>query len=261
MKRLLGITFALAALLMIVSCGGEEALDIPNVTYDATDNGATLALDWDEIADADGYYIYADGVLIDSTTDLYYDATEPAQVYEVSAYAGADESETDVIDCTPEETMNITVYGNSDPAPDHPSGIGFTATGTCVTLALSEPTNHPDIDFYFDDANFANLTIVSPSDHQPTPYNDEENATAASGTDYDALEIAADLGNYITQRTLATNAVLSFWIDPDADLWGNVNDHFGKIKIVSITGATAPYTAVIDCAYQPIPGLRWVVTQ
>jgi len=249
---------------MIVSCGGEEALDIPNVTYTVTDNGATLALDWDEITDADGYYIYADGAVIDSIDDpavTTYDATVPAQVYGVSAYNVDDESATDDVDCTPVETANLTVYGNSDPAPDHPSGIGFTATGTCVPLPLSEPTNHPDIDFYFDDANFAMLTIVSPSDHQPTPYNDEENATAASGTDYDALEIAADLGNYLTQRTLAANAVLSFWIDPDADLWGNVNDHFGKIKIVSITGAAAPYTAVINCAYQPIAGLRWVVTQ
>jgi hypothetical protein len=159
------------------------------------------------------------------------------------------------------ETANVTVYGNSDPAPDHPSGIGFTSSGTCIPLALSDPANHPDIDFYFDDTNFMQLTIVSPGDHLPNPYNTEENTTAASGTDYDALEIAADLGNYNTQRTMSQGAVLSYWIDPDANGWGDTNDYFGKMKIESITGGAAPYTAVITCAYQMIPGLRWVVTQ
>ena len=261
MKRLIGITLAVSALLILVGCEGEgDGLEAPNVTYTVTDDGATLALEWNAVDGADGYYIYADGILIDSTTGLFYDATVPAGFYGVAAYAGDEESATDEVDCTPVETASITVYGNSDPAPDHPSGIGFTAAGACVTLALSEQTNWPDIDFYFDDANFAQLTIVSPGDHVP-PYNDEENATAASGTDYDALEIAAGMGNYITQRTMAENAVLSFWIDPDADGWGDINDHFGKMKIVSITGAAAPYTAVIDCAYQPIAGLRWVVTQ
>ncbi len=261
MKRILGLTLALTALLVLVSCGDEDGvvIDTPNVTYTVTDDGATLSLDWDAITDADGYNIYADGVLIDSTTNTFYDATIPAMVYGVSAYNIDDESATDAVDCTPEETMNITVYGNSDPDPNHPSGIGFTAAGTCVGLALSDPNNWPDIDFYFDDVNFAQLTIVSPGDHVP-PYNTEENATAASGTDYDALEIAADLGNYVTQRTMAQDAVLSFWIDPDGNGWGDVNDNFGKMKIVSITGAAPPYAAVITCAYQLIPGLRWVVT-
>lgn len=260
MKRLLSISLALSALLILVGCEGEEVLDTPNVTYTVTDNGATLALEWDAVTDAEGYYIYADGVLIDSTPDLEYDATVPAQVYGVSAYADADESAQDEVDCTPVETANITVYGNSDPDPAHPSGIGFTSAGSCVTLAVSEPTNHALIDFYFDDANFQYLTIVSPGDHVP-PYNNEENTTAASGTDYHALEIVATFGNYSTQRTLSTNAVLSFWIDPTAGGWDNTTDHFGKIKVVNISGATAPYSAVLTVAYQPIPGLLWVVTQ
>lgn len=260
MKRLISFAIALSALLVIVGCGGEEALEAPIVTYTVTDDGATLSLQWTAITDADGYYIYADGVVIDSTTGTQYDAVVPAQVYGVSAYNADDESVTDDVNCTPEETASLTVYGNSDPDPNHPSGIGFTAGGTCITLALSDPANHPDIDFYFDDANFAQLTIVSPGDHVP-PYNTEENATASSGTDYDALEIAADIGNYLTQRTMAENAVLSFWIDPDGNGWGDTNDYFGKMKIVSIQGAAAPYTAVITCAYQTVPGLRWVVTQ
>jgi hypothetical protein len=263
MKKLIGITLAVSALLILIGCEGEgDGLEAPNVTYTVIDNGATLFLEWTAVDGADGYYIYADGILIDSTTGTSYDATVPAGFYGVSAYAGEDESATDEIDCTPVETANITVYGNSDPDPDHPSGIGFTAAGACVPLALSETSNWPDIDFYFDDATFPQLTIVSPDAHEPTPYNDEENATAASGTDYDALEIAAEVGQalYNTQRTLANNAVLSFWIDPDANGWGDTNDYFGKMKVVSITG-TGPYMTVLNFAYQPVAGLRWVVTQ
>lgn len=263
MKRTLSLAITFAAILMLVGCGDDIVLDTPDVDYVVADSGATLDLDWVEIADADGYYIYADGVVIDTIDDpatITYTATTPAAVYGVAAYSGDDVSGTDEVDCTPVETANITVYGNSDPDPAHHSGIGFTTSGNCVTLAISEPTNHDAIDFYFDDSNFNFLTIVSPSDHQPTPYNDEENATAASGTDYDGLVIAADFGNYNTQRELSENLVLSFWIDPDHDNWDAENDHFGKMKIESISGSAAPYTAVITVAYQPIAGLLWVVT-
>lgn len=265
MKKLLGLTLALAALLVMVGCDGEIILDTPEVDYTVTDNGATLALDWVEIADADGYYIFADDVAIDTLDDpatITYDATTPAAVYGVQAYAGEDVSGTDEINCTPVETTNLTIYGNSDPEPTHHSGFGFNTNGSCVTLAISDSTNWPDIDYYFNDANPTHgpIDIVSPSDHLPTPYNDEENATAASGTDYDGLVIAADLGNYSTQRALAANAVLSLWIDPDYDGWDAQNDHFGKMSVLSISSSTAPYTVTITVAYQTIAGLRWCVT-
>jgi len=264
MKRTLSLAITFAAILMLVGCGDDVILDTPDVDYVVAGSGATLDLDWVEIADADGYYIYADGVVIDTIDDattITYTATTPAAVYGVAAYSGDDVSGTDEVDCTPVETASITVYGNSDPEPTHHSGIGFTTSGNCVTLAISEPTNHDAIDFYFNDANPTHgpIDIVSPSDHLPA-YNDEENTTAASGTDYDGLVIAADFGNYSTQRALGENAVLSFWIDPDHDNWDAENDHFGKMKIESISGSAAPYTVVITVAYQPIAGLLWVVT-
>ena len=264
MKKLFGIAIAMAALIILVGCEGEVTLDTPSVTYEVGDNGGSLTLTWVEITDADGYYIYADDAVVDTLDDpttTTYTTSTPAQVYGVTAYAGSDESTADEVDCTPVETMNITVYGNSDPAPDHPSGIGFTTSGNCVTLALSDSTNWIDIDFYFDDANFTFITIVSPSDHLPNPYNDEENFTSDSGTDYDGLDIADPSGTYISQRTLAEGAVLSLWIDPDHDGWDDENDHFGKMSIESISGSAAPYSAVITVAYQPVAGLRWVVTQ
>ena len=44
MKKLLGLTLAFAALLVMVGCDGEVTLDAPDVTYTVTDEGATLTL-------------------------------------------------------------------------------------------------------------------------------------------------------------------------------------------------------------------------
>jgi len=257
MKKLLGITLSLAGLLMLVSCGGEEAIEMPSVTYTVTDNGGTLALDWDDITDAEGYYIYADGVLIDSTTDSEYDATEPAQVYGVSAYNADDESATDDVDCAPEVTANVIVYGASDPDTAHPSGLSFTTSGTAVALAIGVTANHPDLDYIFDDrAPFTTMTLVSPNAYTPV-YNDEKNmGVDAQATDFDAVIIANAPGVYSTQTSLQGNAVYALFMDQDDDGWDTDSDHFGKMKVESIAGTTVTITV----AYQTITGLRWLVT-
>ncbi len=265
MKNIVALALSLAILIILISCGGTINVQKPtDFQFEVIDNGTVLRLTWSETdLDVEGYYIYADGIAIDTLrheSQTSYDATIPAAVYGVSAYFEDDESEPAEVDCTPVETANITIYGNSDPNPDHPSGIGFTTDGICVTLDINDPANHPDIDFYFDDVLFSMMAIVSPN-LQPSPYNAEKNQTAASGTDYDGLEIAADLTEYASVRELFENDVLSFWIDPSNDYWDATEDHFGKMKIHSLYWAwPEPDTAVITVAYQRIPGLRWLVT-
>ena len=260
MKKLLGFAIAFAAILILVGCESNVAPEAPLVTSTVADSGATLVLSWSAVTGADGYIIYADGVAIDTITTTTYDATVPAALYAVSAYAGADESATDEIDCTPVETANKNVYGLSDPDVNHHSGLGFNAAGTAVTYSVVS-ANYTSLDFFFDDLNFTDgLYIVSPSDHVPA-YNTEENASAASTvTSFDALTIAAAPGNYNTQRILANSAVYSLWIDPNANNWDATEDHFAKMKVESLTGTAAPFAAVITLAYQPIAGLRWLVT-
>jgi len=112
MKKLLGLTLAFAALLVMVGCDGEVDLDTPDVDYVVADSGATLSLSWVEIADADGYYIFADGIAIDTLEDpatITFSATTPAAVYGVQAYAGEDVSGTDEINCTSVATTNLTI--------------------------------------------------------------------------------------------------------------------------------------------------------
>lgn len=256
MKRILNLAIVFAVILMLVGCGDDVVLDAPDVDYTVTDEGATLSLDWIEIADADGYIIYADGDSIDEVTTTAYNATVPAAVYGVSAYSGNDESATDDIDCEPVVTLTMDIYGLSDPDTLHPSGLSFTSSGSASAISV-QSANYPDLDYIFDDLNYATLTLASPNAYTPV-YNAEKNMSveAAGITDFDALDIAAAPGNYSTVTTLAGNAVYSFFMDQDDDGWDTDSDYFGKISVASITGTHA----VISVAYQPITGLRWVVT-
>lgn len=259
MKKLLGLTLAFAALLVMVGCDGEVTLDTPDVTYTVTNEGGTLALDWIEIVDADGYYIFADGVATDTLDDpatVTFNATVPAAVYGVQAYAGEDVSGTDEIDCAPTSTLTMDIYGLSDPDTTHPSGLSFTSSGSATAISV-QSANYPDLDYIFDDLNYTTLTLASPNSYSPV-YNSEKNMSVeATGiTDFDALDIADAPGSYSTVTTLAGNAVYSFFMDQDDDGWDTDSDYFGKINVVSITGTHA----VINVAYQPITGLRWCVT-
>jgi len=260
MKRNLNLAIVFAVILMLVGCGDDIVLDTPDVTYTVTDNGATLALDWVEIADADGYYIFADGVATDTLDDpatVTFNATVPAEVYGVQAYAGEDVSGTDEIDCAPTTTLTMDIYFLSDPDTLHPSGLSFSSSGAATAISV-QSANYPDLDYLFDDrAPLTTTTLMSPNAYTPV-YNSEKNMSVeATGiTDFDALDIADAPGSYVTQTDLVVNAVYSFFMDQDDDGWDTDSDYFGKIYIASITGTHA----VISVAYQPITGLRWCVT-
>lgn len=249
MKKLLALTTILVAFIFI-GCEEEVTLEAPDVTFTVTDQGATLALSWDEITDADGYIIYADGEAIDTVTTTSYDATTPAKLYEVSAYAGDEESAKDQIDCSPEITTSLEVWDMSEPPPN-PSGFGFNTAGTAVAYQVSDSSNWAYIDYYIESNP---QQFWSP--HHGN-YNDEVNATKNSGgSDFDAADIADAPGGYLTQTDVASGAVYYFWIDPTNNGWDNATDNFGKIKVESVSGTKV----TMKLAFQKIAGLRWCVT-
>jgi hypothetical protein len=257
MKKLLALTLAFAAILFVIGCESGTTPDKPTVTATVLTNGAGLKLEWSADANADGFIIYNDGVAMDTVVGTSYDDTIPCKVIEVSAYAGDKESDKESIDCTPTTTTSLTVYGNSDPLPTHPSGFTFNATsGTGVVMSL-DSTNWSALDFYFADASpLTVLTLVNPGDHIP-PYNSKLNTSGLDGTDFNAVKICK-LTGYNSQTGLATNNVYDLWLSSSAT-WLDT-DHFGKMKIESITGSSAPFTAVVTVAYQKFGGLRWCVT-
>lgn len=255
MKRLLPITL-IFVFIAFFGCEKTPVLEKPDVTYTvkAADNGGTLSLSWNEITDADGYIIYADGVVIDTVTTTSYDATTPAALYEVSAYAGDQEGTKAQIDCGAVETASLIVYGSSDPDTTHPSGFGFNAQGNAVAYSISNPNNHSLIDYWIYSSG-STIKFISPSDHTP-PYNSEVNVTKNSlQTNYDNVTIADAPGGYSSQTDIASGAVYYFWIDPNNDGWDASTDHLGKIYVSGVNGVAVTMTI----AYQPIAGLRWCV--
>jgi hypothetical protein len=251
MKKLLALTFAFAALLVLVGCESSTAPDQPTVTYTVISNGDGLDLSWDADANADGFIIYHDGVAVDTVVGTSYTDTDPCKVVGVTAYAGSEESAADEIDCTPATTTSLTIYGLGDADTTHFSGLYFNATSGTALTASAKAANAPTIEYVFDDLNYATMTLVNSGYIWPT--NNKVNTSGADGTDFDAVTKCL-LTGYSEVTTLGINSVYDLWIS-NSQTWTDT-DHYGKVKIEGITG----HVATITVAYQLIGGLRWIVT-
>jgi hypothetical protein len=239
----------------------------PVVTVEVIEDGAGLCLTWTALTDVDGYHIYADDAEVYEGEDLSVDIFGALAKLEVCGYNGDDDGAlwSTGTDLEPEET-SITVYGASDPQADHPSGFGFSSGGSAAAYALGGAdtlTNWPLIDFYLEDRGIT-MALTSPSDgallvNFPFHHvNAEDNATVeiAGIIDFDAADSAYAPGNYSSRTDVVTGAVFSFWIDPNGNGWDNSEDHFGKLKIISVSGTKVE----MKVAYQKEAGYRMIKT-
>lgn len=244
---------ALVAVFMTTGCDDLITdLTTPNVTFVAINDGAQLRLTWAPVTDAEGYKVEVD----DSTytiTATTYDVAGPAKSISVLAYSGTSESNKWSKNLIAIITTTLDAYGKSDPDPSHPSGIGFDVDGNCLSYNL-EAVNHPKLDFVMDDTQDGDMLFSSPNRYSP-PFNDKDNAVAeASGTDFDAATSAA--GDFYTVKACVSGAVYYIWLDPSANGWDATEDHFGKVKVLSIQGTKV----TMKLALQTVPGLLWVKT-
>lgn len=228
-------------------------LEAPDVSYTVLAYGSTLRLIWTAITDAEGYYIYIDGVRADTISNptmTLYDASVPAKLYEVTAFSGEFESEPSRVHCAPVITANLEVWDTDELI--YPNAFGFNSTGVAVAYMLSDPDNWPFIDYFI----YGGATTYFMSPHHGN-YNDEVNAICNSGiTNFDAINIAASPGGYYTVTEVVNGTVYSFWIDPTDNGWDNATDNFGKLKVEAIDGNKV----TMRLAFQPVKGLRWCVT-
>jgi len=258
MKKIFKLIFLFALLIFFIGC--EEAIqkpEKPSVAYQPIEDGAKLRLTWTRVANADGYYIYVDGKK-DTTLPSYttsYDVSGPAKSVGVSAYRKNEESERWELDLTP-VIREVSVYGASDPDPNHPSGLALTDNGA-IPLAISDRANWPDLDYIFDDrGEFAPMSIVNAgyNGYQPK-FNDKGNAISQpfSGKFEEANIVPS--GDYYNYIQIAVNGVYYLWLDRNNNGY-STDDNFGKISITAIDGKRVD----IKVAYQKVKGLRWVKT-
>lgn len=255
MKRSTLVLALIAAMFVGIGCTPVEAPGTPNVTSAAVNEGATLRLTWTEVTDAESYEITA-GDSVYTTTSTSYDVTVPVKRVEVRAVNGGEESDPAVIDLSLVETSSIVLYGITDPNPDHPSGLAFSADGTASALSLSD-ANKPAIDYVCDDENMTPVGLVNAGDYS-WPQNTKLNTAKDAGTtDFDAYD-EADASGYTTQQSLANNGLYALWLST-SQTW-TANDHFAKAKVVSIEDVGGVQKVTLRIAYQKVGGLRWLVT-
>jgi len=255
-KNALLVAFAVALVFIGMGCDTIVTLDKPVVSAAAlsTDNGGTLRLTWTAVTDAVSYEITTDDSVY-TTTSTSFDVTTPSATVEVAAVNGNDKSAAAVIDCKVVETSSLILYDKSDPDPNHPSGLAFTASGSASAMSLV-PANQPSLDFACDKVTVTPVGLVNAGDYGWSGNAKINTLMDAGTTDYDAFTEAAATG-YTTQLSTITNAVYALWLSSSAT-W-TASDHFGKAKIVSVEDVGGYSKVTMTVAYQKIGGLRWLV--
>jgi hypothetical protein len=243
-------------LILVVSCQPPVVPGTPVVTKTIIGNGDTLQLAWPAVTDAQGYYVYLDGVK-NTTTSLTYLVVEPAKLIKVSAYNSSEEGVAWELNTEVTVTASVSVWALSDPSTINAFGFN-TTTGTCLALDISNTSNYPLFDFLIEDRSGTPISFWSPHHYNnpPPPYNTKENATAAStASTFDALTKAAAISQqlYDTKFPIAQGGIYSVWIDPDPATFG-ASDHFGKVSIEAISGTQV----TLKAGYQLVGGLRWL---
>jgi hypothetical protein len=250
-KSTLIVAVAAAMLFVGTSCDTLVTLDKPNVAYEAVNSGATLRLTWTAITDAKSYEIKTAESTY-NTVSTSFDVTYPTTSIEVRAINGNDQSDAFTLNCAVVPTGSITVYGKSDPEPTHPSGIGFNTDGTAIAVSVNNQAS--SVEFVMDDVvHSGEMWLMSPIAYSPE-VNPWGNASQDAGAEFDAVTIAPGTGNYNTQQALAQNGNYAAWLDHNNDSAIDANDHFAKLKILSINGTVV----TVKLAYQKIGGLRWL---
>lgn len=154
MKKLLGLTLAFAALLIMVGCDGEIALVAPgNFTIAAATNEVDVVLDWDAVTEeVDGYYLYFNTAAIGTLTTAGYTHVDPQETgtYYVTAYLDEDESDPSTTESTaPIINTNVELCEIGGTIE---SGYGWnTTSGQGTKYSMADATYAGEIDLYFTD--------------------------------------------------------------------------------------------------------------
>lgn len=262
-KYVLLIALLGASTLIIVGCGVDpEAPDIPTNLQitDVVNDGLGVRLEWDVVAEADGYIVVFEGSVIDSTISNFYLDDDPGDVgeYQVKSYAEEESSPSDAVSTVP-VTGGATIYERTAAGN---SAFGWAADGTGSTASLNDP--YDGWDFYaedFDtlDTDPLHIHLVSPSyDIKPPPFSTEDTTWISKDpVEYDTLDVAPENGYYSeigphddpSNPTEGLNAGEAYVVDAKVD----GNRHYAKVNITTVgAGGNVDFSY----AFQTVPGFR-----
>ncbi|MBN2380122.1 hypothetical protein JXM67_10025 [candidate division WOR-3 bacterium] len=202
----------------------------------------------------DRYAVYVDGVRVGETEETEYTVYTPGVEIEIAAVYGVEESKGLMIDLGAVETPTLNVWTVNDPSPDHPSGFGFSVSGSAQTYSMSDEGHREDIDYWI----ASGFILTAPCDRYPDSINAKGSAAKMENVLFDSLLIASPPGKYCTQQPLEEDSVYSLWLDYTNDNY-SLDDRFGKMQVTYKD--TDGLKVTLKLAFQTENGLRWVAVK
>jgi len=259
MKKLLALSIV-AAFLLITSCGEEVALTAPeNFTISAGTDEVSVVLAWSENPsdeEVDGYYIYFNDAIADSTENTTYTHDDPQEtgIYYVTAYRGEDESAaSDELSTEPVIATGVQLYEIG--VPNEESGYGWnTSTGQGAIYSMATAANASSIDLYF--TNFATGYAGTYNIASPDEVLNDAGASWLQGTtgwketgfaeltaDFDDVTVLPTTG-YFNFEEIAVNTTYGVYTE---------DGHYAMVEVQSIS--TSSGLVQVRTAFQTVEGL------
>ena len=257
MKKVLYAALVVGALAIMAGCtttNENEYLASPGtLTYQVTNDGFAVVLSWDTVSDAEGYYVYLGDAVVDTIEDKDSTSIRVDEIgaYKVTAYKGDLESDpTNIVDLRPKETPNVTIYDATHYSDTtYHSGAGWDVNGFMHTYALSDSSNCPLIDLFYDQGNIKGIqeSRRSCAHSQDSTYFLPFGSGDNSYQNADSVVTEPFLGHSEVQRNIVYLVKL---------VQSNNEIHYAKIMVMSIDSTN--YSITLKGAYQTIPGLKRV---
>ncbi len=251
MRKILYTGLIVAGLLVLGACSTTEEneyLESPGtLTATVVNNGYAVQLNWDAVADADGYYVYQGNVAVDTIDDK--DSTTIIvtvnDVYSVRAYKGDLLSDpTNSVDLRPVQTDNVVIYdalAYSDTT--HPSGAGWDENGNLLVYPL---TGHCDVVDMFYVNNLIKGIQQSTTSCPNSPDSTFFALTNARYEDLDSIAVEPATG----EVPATVNAVYAVKVVTSGHVY------YGKIKVVSVNNTE--HSVTLSGALQLLEGYKRV---
>jgi hypothetical protein len=260
-KKLLTLLLTLAVLSTIVGCGEEAAITAPaNFVISAAADEISVVLDWDPNPtdeEVDGYIVYFNDVVLDTTDLETYTHTDPQETgeYYVTAYAGDEESDPSETESTVPVVATNVILAELNAAGE--SGYGWnTTTGQGAVYSMIDDTHAAVIDLYFTNwaTGFSGAYDLRSPDLAPDDPGAPAGIVGTSGWKLTGFIAVADDFDDVT--TLPLTGYIDRVLNVAQGFTYGVyteEEHYAMVEVQSINAGTGQVQ--VRTAFQVVPGL------
>jgi len=254
-KKLMAFIGILAAGLIIISgCAKEEEAPAAptGVSYQILDNQG-LKITWDEVEDADGYYIYVDGVIIDTVEETEWSENPLTHFgkFELAAYNDEGESETvEVVDmtCVKNEGVVLGTGQATEPSLLYWTGSGFDRLSTADSFDAWGVVARAYGDPYVPDTWDENAVGFIVANLHGKYTGSETGYVALAGTDHNIAPDTINASDVIIGHGTTIENTYFFVKAPDGYIW--------RVKVTGIQSANDGYNFTITVWRSPLEDFK-----